>query len=192
VRPEQVAVSFKAADSLPFDPGTGGSKQSNPSGHAVYQAAREVREKLINLAARELGCKAEEIKQDGNKLTGPNKGSTTTEKMIERAVKENGGPPFHLAMFEHKDIPPATPFTVQAAEAEVDPATGAVKVLNVVTEHGTGVVPNRFTVTGQIDGGVDAGLGSAGMEEKPMVDGKIVTRKLGEAKLPGIGDLPPL
>ena len=71
MRPEQVGVSFKDTDSLPFDPGTGGSKQTNTSGHAVYQAAREVREKLINLAARELGCKPEEIKQDGNKLTAP-------------------------------------------------------------------------------------------------------------------------
>ena len=49
LRPEQVGVSFKDTDSLPFDPGTGGSKQTNTSGHAVYQAAREVREKLINL-----------------------------------------------------------------------------------------------------------------------------------------------
>src|SRR5262249_24534476 len=192
VRPEQVAVSFKAADSLPFDPGTGGSKQSNPSGHAVYQAAREVREKLITLAARELGCKAEEIKQDGNKLTGPNKGSTTTEKMMERAVKENGGPGFHLTMFEPKEMPKGTGFTPPAAGGGDEPAAGAVKVLNVVTAHDTGVVLNRLTLTGQIDGGVVTGLGFALMEENPMIDGKIATLTLGEAKLPCIGDVPPL
>ena len=54
--PEKVGVVFKDTDSLPFDPGTGGSKQTNTSGHAVNQSAHEVREKLINLAARELGC----------------------------------------------------------------------------------------------------------------------------------------
>jgi CO/xanthine dehydrogenase Mo-binding subunit len=192
LRPEQVAVSFKDTDSLPFDPGTGGSKQTNTSGHAVYQAACEVREKLINLAASELGCKPEEIKQDGNKLIAPNKGSTTTEKMIERAVKENGGPVFHLTMFEPKEMPKVTGFTAQAAEVEVDPATGAVKVLNVVTAHDTGVVLNRLTLTGQIDGGVVTGLGFALMEENPMIDGKIATLTLGEAKLPCIGDVPPL
>ena len=67
--PEKVGVVFKDTDSLPFDPGTGGSKQTNTSGHAVNQSAHEVREKLINLAARELGCQPEEIQQQGGKLT---------------------------------------------------------------------------------------------------------------------------
>jgi CO/xanthine dehydrogenase Mo-binding subunit len=112
--------------------------------------------------------------------------------MIERAVKENGGPVFHLTMFEPKDMPKVTGFTAQAAEVEVDPATGAVKVLNVVTAHDTGVVLNHLTLTGQIDGGVVTGLGFALMEENPMIDGKIATLTLGEAKLPCIGDVPPL
>ncbi|MBI2181280.1 MAG: xanthine dehydrogenase family protein molybdopterin-binding subunit [Deltaproteobacteria bacterium] len=190
--PQRVGVVFKDTDSLPFDPGTGGSKQTNTSGHAVYQAAREVREKLVNLAARELGCKPEEIKQDGNKLSAPNKKSTTTEKMIALAVKENGGPVFHLTMFEPKDMPKVTGFTAQVAEVEVDPATGGVKVLNFTTAHDTGTVLNHLTLTGQIDGGVITGLGFALMEENSMIDGKIATLTLGDAKLPCIRDLPPL
>ena len=71
--PEKVGVVFKDTDSLPFDPGTGGSKQTNTSGHAVNQSAHEVREKLVALAARELGCQPEEIQQQGGKLTAPNK-----------------------------------------------------------------------------------------------------------------------
>src|SRR5262249_8268610 len=143
-------------------------------------------------AARELGCKAEEIKQDGNKLNAPDKKSTTTEKMIERAVKDNGGPVFHLTMFEPKEKPKGNGFTPPAAEIESGPATRAGKVLNVVTAHDTGVVLNHLTLTGQIDGGVVTGLGFALMEENPMVDGKIATLTLGEAKLPCIGDVPPL
>jgi CO/xanthine dehydrogenase Mo-binding subunit len=65
-------------------------------------------------------------------------------------------------------------------------------VLNVVTAHDTGVVLNHLTLTGQIDGGVVTGLGFALMEENPMIDGKIATLTLGEAKLPCIGDVPPL
>jgi CO/xanthine dehydrogenase Mo-binding subunit len=190
--PEEVGVKFEDTDSLPFDPGTGGSKQTNTSAHAVHKAAREVREKLVNLAARELGCKPEEIQQDGNKLKGPNKKSTTTDDMIALAVKENRGPVFHLTMFEPKDMPKVTGFAAQIAEVEVDPATGAVKVLNLTTAHDTGVVLNHLTLTGQIDGGVITGLGFGLMEENPMVDGKIVTLTLGEAKLPCICDVPPL
>jgi CO/xanthine dehydrogenase Mo-binding subunit len=192
LKPEQVGVKFEDTDSLPFDPGTGGSKQTNTSAHAVYKAAREVREKLVNIAARELGCKPEEIKQNGNKLAGPNKKSTTTEKMIALAVEENRGPVFHLTMFEPKDMPKVTGFAAQVAEVEVDPTTGQVRVKNLTTAHDTGVVLNHLTLQGQIDGGVINGLGFALMEENPMVDGKIITLTLGEAKLPCIQDMPPL
>jgi CO/xanthine dehydrogenase Mo-binding subunit len=190
--PEKVGVVYKDTDSLPFDPGTGGSKQTNTSGHAVYKSAQEVREKLIALAARELGCQAEEIQQQGGKLSAPNKQSTTTEKMIALAVKENGGPLFHLTNFVPKDMPKVTGFAAQVAEVEVDPTTGGVKVLNLTTAHDTGTVLNHLTLTGQIDGGVVTGVGFALMEENPMSDGKITTLTLGESKLPCIADVPPL
>ncbi len=112
--------------------------------------------------------------------------------MIKLAVKENGGPLFHLTNFVPKDMPKVTGFAAQIAEVEVDPTTGCVKVLNLTTAHDTGTVLNHLTLTGQIDGGVVTGLGFALMEENPMADGKIATLSLGEAKLPCIADVPPL
>ncbi len=188
--PEKVTVSFKDTDSLPFDPGTGGSKQTNTSGHAVHKSAREVREKLVNLAARELGCDPAEIQQQANKLMAPHKKSTTIEEMIALAVKENGGPVFHLTNFEPKDMPKVTGFAAQVAEVDVDSTTGSVKVVNLTTAHDTGVVLNHLTLTGQIDGGVVTGLGFALMEENLIIDGKIATLTLGEFKLPSIADVP--
>src|SRR6185295_11297789 len=149
--PEKVGIAFKDTDSLPFDPGTGGSKQTNTSGHAVNQSAHEVREKLVALAARELGCQPEEIRQQGGKLTAPNKKSTTTQKMIGLAVKENGGPLFHLTNFVPENMPKVTGFAVQVAEVEVDPATGQVRVIHLTTAHDTGTVLNHLTLTGQIE-----------------------------------------
>lgn len=190
--PEKVGVVFKDTDSLPFDPGTGGSKQTNTSGHAVNLSARQVREKLIALAARELGCRPEEIKQDDGKLSAPNKKSTTTQNMIKLAVKENGGPVFHLTNFVPKDMPKVTGFAAQVAEVEVDPTTGNIRVLNLTTAHDTGTVLNHLTLTGQIEGGIVTGFGFATMEENPLIDGKIATLTLGESKLPCIADVPPL
>ena len=190
--PEKVGVVFKDTDSLPFDPGTGGSKQTNTSGHAVNLSALELREKLVGLAARELGCEPGDIQQQGGKLTAPNKKSTTTEAMVKLAVKENGGPVFHLTNFVPKEMPKVTGFAAQIAEVEVDPVTGGVKVLHLTTAHDTGTVLNHLTLTGQIDGGVVSGVGFSLMEENPMVDGKIATTNLGEAKLPCICDIPPL
>lgn len=187
-----VGVKFEDTDSLPFDPGTGGSKQTNTSGHAVYKAAREVREKLLALAAREFGCNLEEVQQQGSKLIGPGRKSVTIENMIALAVREIGGPVFHLTMYEPKDLPKVTGFAAQVAEVEIEPTTGAINVVNMTTVHDTGTVLNHLTLTGQIEGGVITGLGFALMEENPMVDGKIATLTLGEAKLPCIQDVPPL
>ncbi len=192
LEPKLVGVKFEDTDSLPFDPGTGGSKQTNTSAHAVNKAAREVCERLVALAARELACKPEDIQQDGNKLKGPNKKSTTTQNMIALAVKENGGPVFHLTMFEPKDMPKVTGFAAQVAEVEVDPTTGQIRVTQLTTAHDTGVVLNRLTLQGQIDGGIVNGLGFALMEENPMVDGRITTLTLGDSKLACIKDVPPL
>jgi CO/xanthine dehydrogenase Mo-binding subunit len=144
------------------------------------------------LGARELGCKPEEIQQQGEKLAAPDKRSTTTTKMIDLMVAENGGPVFHLTNFVPRDMPKVTGFAAQVAEIEVDPATGAVTVLRLTSAHDTGTVLNHLTLTGQIDGGVVTGLGFALMEENPLVDGKITTLTLGESKLPSIADVPPL
>ncbi|HWO42546.1 MAG TPA: xanthine dehydrogenase family protein molybdopterin-binding subunit [Candidatus Eisenbacteria bacterium] len=192
VPPERVGVQFKDTDSLPFDPGTGGSKQTNTSGHAVYKAAREVRERLAAVAARRLGCAPEEVSQQGAKFVGPDKRSVSVDDAIRSAVEENGGPIFHLTMYEPKDMPKVTAFTAQVAEVEVDPATGQIKVLNLTTAHDTGVVLNHLTLQGQIDGAVINGLGFALMEENVLSDGRITTVNLGDAKLPCIADVPPL
>ncbi|MEX0805553.1 MAG: xanthine dehydrogenase family protein molybdopterin-binding subunit [Candidatus Binatia bacterium] len=192
VPPERVGVKFEDTDSLPFDPGTGGSKQTNTSGHAVYQAAREVRDKLMAVAARKLGYNVEEIQQQGSKFVAPNRQSLTIDDAIAAEVAKNGGPVFHLANFVPKDMPKVTGFAAQVAEVEVDPSTGAVRVLNLTSVHDTGTVLNHLTLTGQIEGGIITGLGFALMEDNPMVDGKIATLTLGESKLPCIADVPPL
>lgn len=189
---EKVGVEYTDTDSLPFDPGTGGSKQTNTSAHAVYQSAREVLDRLIRLAARELGCAPEEIKQDGGKLTAPNKKSTATEAMVKLAVKENGGPVFHLSNYAPQSGPKVTGYACQVAEVEVDTETGEIDLVNFTTCHDTGTVLNHLTLTGQIDGAVVTGFGFALMEENPIVDGKISTLSLGESKLPCIRDIPPM
>ena len=192
VAPDRVGVKFEDTDSLPFDPGTGGSKQTNTSGHAVYKAAREIREKLLALAARALNCDAAAVQQRANKFIGPERKSVSVDDVIALAVQENGGPVFHLTMYEPKDLPKVTGFAAQVAEVEIEPATGAISVVNFTTVHDTGTVLNHLTLGGQIEGGVVTGLGFALMEQNVTSDGKIATLTLGESKLPCISDVPPL
>lgn len=192
VSPERVRVRFEDTDSLPYDPGTGGSKSTNTSGHAAYKAAREVREKLASLAGRKLGCAPEKVRQAGGRFVGPENKGISFDELARLAVAENRGPIFHLTMYEPKDEPPVTSFAAQVAEVEVDPETGKIQIKKITTAHDAGIVLNQLTFQGQVDGGVINGLGFTLMEENPMVDGRITGLNLGEFKIPCIKDIPKL
>ena len=192
ITPDRVQVRHEDTDSLPYDPGTGGSKSTNTSGHAAFKAAQEVREKLVSLAARELGCKPSEIRQAGGRFVGPKRKGLSFEELTRLAVAENGGPIHHLTMYEPKGNPAVTSFAAQVAEVEVDPDTGKITVKKITTAHDAGIVLNTLNYQGQVDGGVVTGMGFALMEETPMVDGRITTLSLGDFKIPSIKDVPNL
>ena len=189
---KNVQVRFEDTDSLPYDPGTGGSKSTNTSGHAAYKAARELREKLTILAARNLACAPQEVRQARGRFVSPKGKGISFDKLARMAVAENGGPIFHLTMHEPKDEPPVTSFAAQVAEVEVDPDTGQIGVKRITTAHDTGIVLNTLTFQGQVDGGVITGLGYALMEETPMVDGRIATLNMADFKIPCMKDIPKL
>lgn len=96
------------------------------------------------------------------------------------------------ARFDAKEAEAVTSFCAQVAEVEVDPETGQVKVLGMVTVHDAGRVINPIGHQGQIDGGLVQGLGLALMEEMRDEDGRISTLSLGDYKLPVVKDVPPL
>ena len=96
------------------------------------------------------------------------------------------------AQFNADKAESVTSFSAQVAEVEVDPETGAVKVLRMVTVHDAGRVINPIGHQGQIEGGLVQGLGLAMMEEIRAEDGRISTLSLGDYKLPVTKDTPPL
>ena len=83
-------------------------------------------------------------------------------------------------------------FSAQVANVAVDPETGQVTVLRVVTAHDVGAIINPVTHQGQINGGFVTGLGLGVSEEFVTVEGRIVNGNLGEYKLPSVADLPAL
>ncbi len=192
VGPQQVKVRFEDTNSLPYDPGTGGSKSTVSSGTAAYQAAQEVLEKLKGIAARELGCTQEEVHQIGGRFSSPGRKGFSFEELARFAVAENHGPISHLTFYEPSAPPSTTSFAAQVAEVEVDTETGQIRVKKITTAHDSGVVLNSITYQGQVDGGVITGLGIALIEETPIVDGHVTTVNLGDFKIPTPGEIPNL
>jgi CO/xanthine dehydrogenase Mo-binding subunit len=188
---ERIRVCAEDTDNSPYDSGTGGSKSTNSVGTAAYQAVSELKQKLIGLAARRLGCEPDQLREDRGRYVAPGQRPLASAEVIRLAVEQNGGPVTHLSIYEPSRAP-ITSFAVQVAEVEVDPGTGRVKVKKLTTVHDSGKVLNRLTYQGQVDGGVVTGLGFALMEDSSLIDGKMAATNLGEFKMPTMADLPKL
>ena len=81
-------------------------------------------------------------------------------------------------------------YAAQAVEVEVDPATGVVRVLGVVSAHDVGRAINPRAIEGQVEGGVAQALGYALLEDFRMADGFVLTRTWDDYLLPTALDVP--
>src|SRR5205823_7160301 len=73
-------------------------------------------------------------------------------------------PDFEATVYHHQ---PTVTYTsaVHVAHVDVDPDSGAVKLLRYVVAHDCGTIINPVIVEGQIHGGVAQGVGGALLEE---------------------------
>jgi CO/xanthine dehydrogenase Mo-binding subunit len=92
------------------------------------------------------------------------------------------------------DEEPGVDFTFAglALVAEVDRATGVVRIRDATFAADTGTVINPIAHRGQIEGGFAQGLGAALMEELLFDEGAVTTTSLADYRLPAATDVPPL
>jgi CO/xanthine dehydrogenase Mo-binding subunit len=88
--------------------------------------------------------------------------------------------------------PPVLSYAAQIARVAVDPDTGQVKVLELLSAVDVARVVNPVAHQLQIDGGAVMGFGSAVMEDSLEQDGLVWAANLGELKLPCAADVPRL
>jgi carbon-monoxide dehydrogenase large subunit len=82
---------------------------------------------------------------------------------------------------------------VHAAQVELDPLTGAVRVLRYVVVEDCGRVVNPMIVDGQVQGGVAQGIGGALFEQLRYDEGgTLVTTSLMDYLLPTAAEVPPI
>jgi carbon-monoxide dehydrogenase large subunit len=82
---------------------------------------------------------------------------------------------------------------VHAAHVELDPVTGAVRLLRYVVVEDCGRVVNPMIVDGQVQGGVAQGIGGALLEHLVYdEDGTLVTTSLMDYLLPTAAEVPPI
>lgn len=168
---QRVAVSVGDSDTFEVDSGVGGSRVTHVGGQAVYRAAVALRERIAAEATSDPALPLGEL---------------------ARGAAARGQPLEAQASFSAKEEGTVTSFCAQLATVEVDPETGQIRLLGMVTAHDAGTVINPLGHQGQIEGGLVQGIGLALMEELRVEDGRISALSLGEYKLPVIKDIPPL
>ncbi len=196
---EDIVILHGDTDSAPFGGGTGGSRSGPIGGGAALVAGREMRQRLVKLAAHQLEAAEEDIELGHGQawVAGVPDRAMTIRQLAEIAythVKRiPPGMPIGLELLARYRPEQSVSFSngTHIAEVEVDPLTGLVQVLNYVVVNDCGRLINPLIVEGQIHGGVAQGIGSAFLESlRYGDDGQLMTTSLSDYLLPEATDVP--
>jgi len=187
-----------------LDLGSYSSRVTLMAGNAVRRAAALVKTKLIEVAARELGCDAAALTARGGRIFLKESAETGLEWAVaaRRAFAEGGPvvgtgsyqPPKNLGGgFKGSTVgtSPAYSFSTVIAEVTVDLETGFVSVDRVTDFSDAGTVINPLTFHGQVEGAMIMGLGETLMEDT-VIDptGRLVNPNLHDYLIPTVCDTP--
>ena len=203
VRIEDVSVINTDTDVKPWDVGVHASRTTFIAGNAAYIAAREAREQIFETAAELLGVSPERLTAREGVIRIENEESgIEIAKVVRRRHFREGGqvvigegwydPPTKLVdKTTYKgNISAAYGFGAQMAEVEVDTETGIVRVLRMACANDVGRAINPMAVEGQIEGGVQMGLGYALSEELIVKEGRVLNPDFHHYRLFTAADMP--
>jgi CO/xanthine dehydrogenase Mo-binding subunit len=184
-------VRFDILDTSRISPdtGVGASRATRIFGNAVYKAALQVKDKLLQQASAMLGAGKEQIAFTG---AGAVRAKQGKELRYGEIVQQLGAPIRCEGSYKDFTNGPEAALCAQVAEVEVDRETGEVKLRQFTTAHSTGTVINPLMHQGQIDGGIVMAVGFSLMEQLLIDQGRVTTTNFGENKIPSIRDIPPL
>ncbi len=152
--------------------GTFASRGAVVAGNAINEAAKDVRVKILKLAADVLEAAEEDLElRDGQVFvrgvpaSGIKLGALAQRANPMRGAVKPGTQPGLEATNYFGPEHGATAAGVHAMIVEVDRETCEVKILRYVTAHDCGKVINPMVLDGQIHGGVAQGIGNAFYEQ---------------------------
>lgn len=190
VMPDKILVEPVDTDAVPFDSGVAGSRTTRMAVPAAYDAAKDALANLFSLTAQQTGWPLDQLTSEVEQVWRKDTGEVISWATI--LDKAPGGTVIGKGYSKQEGQPEYTGFCAQIAEVHVDPDTGCITVLDLVTAHDVGTVFNPVGHQGQINGAVVMGLGYALMEKLNVEEGRVTTLSFADVKLPSISDIPPL
>ena len=194
---EQVRVLLSDTDRTPDGGPTTASRQTFVTGNAARLAAAALRQAVAATVAERFDCPPGEVRfGDGR---AESRGRSVSLGQAAAWMRAEGRAPQAEAEYtapetqplgEPGDIHFAYAFAAQAAEVEVNLATGQVRAMRVITANDVGRALNPLGLAGQIDGGVVMGIGTALTEEFIVEEGVVFSDRLARYRMPSIAQTP--
>ena len=187
---EKVLVATGDTDSAPYAAVSGGSRITYGQGAVARAAAREAKERLLKLAAEQLGVKPRQLDtKDGKVFVKRDpKRSMTFNELGRMSLWTGSGPIVGRASISGLPAPPV--IAAQIAEVEVDTETGFVKLVRLIAAQDVGFAINPMSCEGQIQGGAVQGAGWALYEGIQYDNNGVVNRSFLDYLLPTTMDVP--
>jgi carbon-monoxide dehydrogenase large subunit len=167
------------------------------SGGAVARASRTLAEKIKRIGAHLLQCQPGETRLEDDHVVGP-QGSVSLAEIGRTAHLRmdrlpQGTDPILEATETYQPAVDSGVFAyaTNVAVVAVDPATGAVELLDFGVAEDCGTIVNPMIVDGQIAGGITQGIGTALLEEIPYDDdGQPLASTFADYLVPGSVEIP--
>jgi carbon-monoxide dehydrogenase large subunit len=196
------AIEVLAGDTAMIGYGHGGfaSRQAIMAGNAVSQAARNLREKVLKVAAAVLGVDVSVLRLsqgEAHSLDFSHRVSLARLSMLMKGV-----PGYALPLVDDPGLEETVHFHCDAqtyagachvCEVEVDPEIGHIEVKRYLAVQDSGNIINPQLAEGQVVGGVVHGLGNALFEHMAYDDqAQPLSTTFGDYLLPTAPEVPPI
>ncbi|MCH4887792.1 xanthine dehydrogenase family protein molybdopterin-binding subunit [Acidaminobacter sp. JC074] len=209
ISPEKITIKTGDTDHTPYEWQTVASRITYSAGRAVYEAAMDAMNQLLELSQIKLGIYKRDLElRDGYIVSKiyPDKKVSIAELALGLTMEDGSGihgPIIGRGSFIPPNIRNADKKTglgdhpvvfwtygVQGVEVEVDTDSGQVRVLRVASCFDVGKVMNPQLLEGQIEGAIVQGMGTALFEELILIDGKVMNPSFVDYKIPTAEDMP--
>jgi carbon-monoxide dehydrogenase large subunit len=199
IHPDRVRLVHGDTALTPYSTGTWGSRSAVLSGGAVAEACTVLAERVLQVGAHLLQQPRDAVRLHAGAVAAPGGGAVTLAEVARTVYRapQNLPPDMHPGLLEvtqgHRPARDTGTFSYacHACVAEVDIATGVVRLLDYAIAEDAGVMLNPMIVDGQVLGGTAQGIGTALYEEMPFdAAGQPLAATLADYLLPGFTEVP--
>jgi CO/xanthine dehydrogenase Mo-binding subunit/aerobic-type carbon monoxide dehydrogenase small subunit (CoxS/CutS family) len=194
ISPDRIQVIEADTERTPWDLGTYASRVTWVGGNAAKLAAMSVRDQLVKEASRLLEVSPDRIElKDGFAvyMDDPEKRILLGDIVLSA---QQGPDQREIKAYEsYASKAPACSYAAHFAEVRVNTKTGVVEVIDYIAAYDVGKAINPLLVEGQIEGGIQMGLGYALTEELNLdASGRATNAFPKRYKMFNAEDMPPV